>query len=76
MNNKREYSFDIEPLEDSYWEGIKQEKGKITISIKDIEHQKNKKVEPTQSKVAGVKSLGEILQSDFKNLFERRTNYD
>jgi hypothetical protein len=76
MNNKREYFYNIEPIEDINWDGAEQGKDNTTISIKDIEHKKNRKVEPTQSKVAGVKSLGEILQSDFKHLFERRSNYD
>ena len=73
---KREYSYDIEPIEDTNWDSAEQGKDKTTVSIKNIEHQNNRKVEPIQSKVAGVKSLGEILQSDFKNLIERRSNND
>ena len=40
MNNKREYFYNIEPIEDINWDGAEQGKDNTTISIKDIEHKK------------------------------------
>lgn len=71
MNN-RVCPINIEPIDDTNLCGVEQEKDKITISEKVIEHSIHWDDEPIHCKVPVVKSLGEILQSDFKYLFERR----
>lgn len=76
MNNTRKYIEHIGPKKDSNWDGIENGKDILSNSKKELECQEHLEVEPIHCKVPGVKSLGEILQSDFKNLFERRTNYD
>lgn len=76
MNNSRKYSEDIEPIEDSNRDDSEQGKENLSNSIKVFECHEHLEVEPIHCKVPGVQRLGEILRSDFKNLFERRTNYD
>ena len=70
MNN-RVCPINIEPIEDNNSFGVEQGKDKTTISKKIIKHPRRLRVEPKHSKVEGFKSLGEILQSDYKDLFER-----
>mgnify|MGYP000846019950 FL=1 len=76
MSNTRKYSEHIGPSKDSNWDGIEKGKDNLSNLKKEFECQEHLEVEPIHCKVPGVKSLGEILQSDFKNLFERRTNND
>lgn len=76
MNNKREYFYDIEPVEDDNWDSAEQGKDRLYGYKKEIEGQKHLKIEPIHCRVEGVNSVGEIIESQFKNLFLRRSNYD
>ena len=82
MNSKRESSEHLRPIKGVNRFEVLQDNDKIITSERhneecidkeDINH-KCSTDEPKHSRIPGVKSLGEILQSNFKSLFERRYN--